>query len=414
MRLYGEILKVPQLRFDYSSTYAIDSYSRRGLMRYGPYDSTRFEKEKIRCGIIYPKELDKLKQILVEGLVNGEGNYRGFQSLFQISLSFEEERVWDELREEQTLESMAQQNLDIIFVLLKRGINFYRTTKSILLGNGVPSQVVVAEKLQQTQRRQWILENISLATYAKVGGTPWVVADSVEEPQLIIGVSRAKDRYRNYLVGFVTLFTQDGDFVLLHSKAPVIKWEEYINRLASIIGESIEEYKKLRGTPNSIIVHLSKRPGWGELEAIENALNRMKENIPYALLHLNEYSNFRLFDTGHQSYVPPKGLKVNLSKNEVILLTDGRIGEQRRRIGVPRVLNLRMDKRSTLSPDKFPLLVEQIYNFAHVNWRGFNAAAIPITLNYSKLITKMIVEIGADNWNQIIASGKLREKAWFL
>jgi len=49
-----------------------------------------------------------------------------------------------------------------------------------------------------------------------------------------------------------------------------------------------------------------------------------------------------------------------------------------------------------------------------VNWRGFNAAAIPVTLNYPKLIATIVGEVGADRWNQIIASGKLRDKAWFL
>jgi len=414
MRIYGEILKIPQLRFDYSSTYAVDYYSKSGLRSYGPYDSSQFEKSVIRCGIIYPKNLTKLKQILIEGLTKGEGNYTGFQSLFQIPLSFEEEITWDNGREEQILQNIAKRELDIVFILLRSKTNLYGTIKKILLGNGIPCQVILAEKLQRTFGRQWILENISLATYAKIGGTPWVVANPMQENQLILGISRAKDKSKRYLIGFVTLFTQDGDFILLHSKAPVIEWEEYVEGLTKLIGEAIVEYNKIKGIPNSIIVHIHKKPGWKELDAIENALKNIEKDIPYALLHLNEYSNFRLFDTSHQSFIPPKGLKVNISKYEAILLIDGRINRERRKVGVPRVLDIRMDKRSTLSSDNFPYLVKQVYDFAHVNWRGFNAAAIPITINYSKLIARMVAEIGADSWNQIIASGKLRDKAWFL
>jgi vacuolar-type H+-ATPase subunit F/Vma7 len=413
MSLYSEILDPPQLRFDYSSTFAVDVFSKRGLTRFGPYDSAQYGKDSIRCGILYSKGLKETKNVLIKGLVEGEVKYKGFQSLFQIPLTCEEEIEFETNKIEQTLQNITQKEIDIVFVLIKPAENIYKTVKNILLGNGIPSQVVISEKINYPQGRQWILENLSLAAYAKTGGTPWVVANPMEDNQLILGVSRAQDR-KNYLVGFVTIFTQNGDFILLHSKAPVIKWEEYIDGLTGLIVDAVEEYKKLKGTPSSIIVHLHKRPGWQEIGAIENALKSLEEDIPYALIHLNEYSNFRLFDTGHRCHVPPKGLKVDLSSHEALLLTDGRIGEKRNRMGVPRVLDVVMDKRSSLPSEYFSDFVKQIYDFSHVNWRGFNASAIPITLNYSKLIARMIVEIGASSWNQIIASGKLRDKAWFL
>ena len=64
--------------------------------------------------------------------------------------------------------------------------------------------------------------------------------------------------------------------------------------------------------------------------------------------------------------------------------------------------------------EEFPRLVRQVHRFARVNWRGFNARAVPVTMNYSKLICDLVLEIGMDRWNDIIAGGKLRDKAWFL
>jgi len=90
------------------------------------------------------------------------------------------------------------------------------------------------------------------------------------------------------------------------------------------------------------------------------------------------------------------------------------MGDERRSRGVPKVLDIRMDKRSTMPVDEFPYLIRQIYNFARVNWRGFNARAVPVTLNYSYLIARLIMEIGPENWNRIISEGRLRDKAWFL
>ncbi|RLI78531.1 hypothetical protein DRP07_10980 [Archaeoglobales archaeon] len=164
-----------------------------------------------------------------------------------------------------------------------------------------------------------------------------------------------------------------------------------------------------------MIIHFHKKPSKREIESIENALTSVEKDTPYALVHLNEYSNFRLFDASHSTYVPPTGLKVSLSSHQALLLLDGRRrGVERRKTGVPRILDVRMDKRSTLEFERFPELVKQISDFSYINWRGFNAVSVPITLNYSKLIAKMVIDIGLENWNQVVAEGKLRDKSWFL
>jgi hypothetical protein len=273
---------------------------------------------------------------------------------------------------------------------------------------------VTIENVNNTRGRPYILENVALASYAKVGGTPWTVSTATNENNLILGVSRVQDYSKQYLIGFVTLFANDGDFLFMNSRAPVISWEDYIQGLTELVTNAITEYENERGTPDSIIIHFHKNPGIKEIEAVENSLKAASKSIPYAILHLNEYTNSRLFDSNHYTYTPPKGLKVRLSVREVLLLLDGRVGESRNRIGVPRILSIRMDRRSTLDSAKFPELVQQVCDFAHINWRGFNAAAIPITLNYSKLIARTVIEIGTQNWNQIIAGGRLRDKAWFL
>ncbi len=414
MNLYGEILKESKLRFDYSSSYAEDTYSRRGLSRHGPYDSNLFGKDKIRSIVLFPKDLQSEKQILLDGLLKGEGTFRGFESYFKVGLAFIEEiAVSQNLN--LLLDKIPSKDPDIVFVLLPgRDTNLYTQIKLKLFANGIPSQMVTVERLKNPNGRQYTIENIALASYAKVGGTPWTVSSAENENNLILGVSRAQDYSQKYLVGFITLFTNDGDFLFMNSKAPVIEWEAYVKGLSELIESAISEYESRKGVPNSIVVHFHKRPGKKEIEAIETALRSATKEIPYAIVHLNEYSNFRLFDSSHPTYIPPKGLKVNLSSHEALLLLDGRIKDKRRKVGMPRVLDVRMDKRSTMDLTKFPGLVKQVYDFAHINWRGFNAAAIPVTLNYSKLIAKMVIEIGIQNWNQIIAEGKMRDKAWFL
>jgi argonaute-like protein implicated in RNA metabolism and viral defense len=418
MKLYGSILSPPQLRFSYSSTFAISSDARKGLKQFGPYDAAMLPQSQINCGLIYPSGMESLKQSFITGLKDGEGYYPGFDRMFRIPLSMEVEqeiRFGSELEVRRAINTVISQPLDLVFVISPAaGGRYYSMIKRELLGNGIPSQVVMDNKIQPSDGRQWVLENLALASYAKIGGTPWVVANPERKNQLILGVSRAQDKMKKFLVGFVTVFTSEGDFLMMHSGAPVIEWEQYADGLRSLILEAVEEYQSKKGMPEEIILHFHKKPGERELRAIESALKSLGKSIPYALMHLNDGSNFRLFDSTSSTFIPEAGLRVDLSRHESIILLDGLVGGRRRRQGVPNVLDISMDKRSTLPDSEFARLTQQVFNFSRLNWRGFNSTAAPVTLLYSKLISKMMIEVGTEHWNQIVASGKLRDKSWFL
>jgi len=420
--LYGEILTPPLLRFDYSSIASQHANPRQGLKIYGPYDQNLLGKTNIRFAVIAAPGVQNPKDALVNGLCNGTGPFQGFKNLFRVPLLLQKERVIS-IESESEVRNAAQKiakdgDVDLVFIITSsHREDLYRVGKLELLGNGIPSQFVEGEKLSDPNQAPWILENIALASYSKIGGTPWVVASRSNKRELVIGVSRAQDKAKRYVVGFVTLFTQDGDFLILHSIAPVLEWEQekYVGGLSCLIVEAFEEYKRNQGDPEAIVFHFCKRPGrFREVEAAQQALQKLKVSIPYALLHLNNDASYRLFDASHRTYVPQSGLKVNMSQHCALLLLDGRVNGERRRRGIPNVLEISLDKRSTISVDEFPSLVRQIYDFARVNWRGFNAQAVPVTLNYSYLIARLIVELGANNWSVIISSGRLRDKAWFL
>ncbi|GBC92422.1 hypothetical protein HRbin15_00892 [bacterium HR15] len=417
----GTLLNPPKLRFNYSSASAQNFDARRGLKLYGPYDSAILGKDRVSVTIIFPSQHQQEKDVLIKGLMNGHHPFEGFQKLFRIPLYIVEVALLTENEREvqQKVRDLASRgDVDLALVIVSSQYeSIYQTAKRELLGNGIPNQVVTVGTLQNREQIPWVLENIALSCYAKIGGTPWVVASEDNRRELVIGISRAQDRSKEFVVGFVTLFTQDGDFLLLHSSAPVLKWkeEEYVKGLTNLLVDAYAEYSRIKGRPDAIILHLCKRPGrFREVEAVQKAIQQLSIDVPYALVHLNDDSNLRLFDASHPSYVPQTGLQVDLSNREALLLLGGRRDDGRSSRGVPRVLHISMDKRSTMPIDQFPRLVRQIYNSARVNWRGFNARAVPVTLNYSYLIARLIVEIGANNWNQVISNGKLRDKAWFL
>jgi len=431
MYFVGEKLSPPALRFSASSLSQRDYNPRRGIQNYGPYDAMTLGKEKVNCLVIYPARLQNAKQTVVGGLQNGNGSFAGFQKLFRLPLAICGERsLSDETPQqiENVLPGLLREHTPDIVLLLAstRNSAYYARAKTILLGNGVPSQFVTQEKLGNPSQLPWLLENVALQMYAKIGGTPWTVSSSQKQKSLILGVSRAQDKQKRLVVGFVTLFSSDGDYLFFSTIAPKpVYWEDaeaYREALASVIMEAYHDYTTQSGQPDEVVIHLCKKPGkFREFPAAERAMRTLGGNLPYAILHLNEYSNYRLFDAAHSSYVPQPGIKVTLSDTSALLFLDGRKkgyktdDEIRNKRGVPKLFEIGFDQRSTLPMSEFPRLIRQVYEFAAVNWRGFNAQSIPATLNYSSLIARLIAEIGADNWSQTVGKiGLLADKSWFL
>src|SRR5207245_989965 len=137
-----------------------------------------------------------------------------------------------------------------------------------------------------------------------------------------------------------------------------------------------------------------------EIESIDRAVARLGLDVPYALMHLNDSSGFHLFDTSHSSYVPITGHKVSLSGHEAVLLLGGRDPSgYRSGIGTPSVLDVSIDKRSTIGLEDYDRLVDQVFNLAFVNWRGFNSRTIPVSTNYAYLIAKVIGDLESiEDW----------------
>jgi len=273
--------------------------------------------------------------------------------------------------------------------------------------------------IENQQQFPWAVKNMAVSSYAKVGGKPWVV-DAADDPsEIIIGIGKAEKQKhrlarRQALIGFTTVFKQNGDFVLFKAVAPKVTFDEYEQVLTRLIVETVEEYEGLERMPRRIIFHIYKQTGRREVRAVTSALSTLETDTQYALLHINSTSNFRLFDTSDSSGTPPSGFSVTLGGRQALLLPEGRGVRGRRMIGAPRALHIVMDKESTVDFEEFPSLVGQVYNLAGVNWRGVNARAIPVTIGYSHLIAGMAARLPDRTWSQIAVEATLSRKAWFL
>lgn len=416
--LFGSKFEKALLTFDHSSKVCTSTDPRKGLRRWGPYDRTLSTKSKFKIAVLSATCHKQNSNKFCGHFKDGIGLFRGIQQVFKIKTEYQgfEAEKYTKIDYKKQIEKIVQGDFDLC-ITTTEGYDpeIYNFVKCMLLGNGIPCQVLDANKLnKRDDDLQWYVENVALASYAKMGGSPWVLSADSSKPEIVVGVSRAMDTEKRVFIGFTTVFKQNGDFVLFNSKSPSTTWEEYENSLEDLIKDSIEQYERIEKTPENIIVHFHKTPGKKEKQAIENALKQRE--IKYAMLHLNDYSKFRLFDTSTSQYIPSTGQHVNLSNHTALLMTDG-LNEKGKRsgLGVPNVLEIVMDKHSTIPFEEFPRLLKQVYDFGQINWRGFNAKAIPVTLNYSYLIARMASRLAKDGaWNNIIINNKLCKKAWFL
>ncbi|MEM3760769.1 MAG: Piwi domain-containing protein [Candidatus Bathyarchaeia archaeon] len=419
--LYASLLERPLLRFNYTLQTAVSKSTYTGISRYGPYDKDIFPKNEINLAAIYPISVETHLQKFIRAFGEGIGVYPGFRTWFRVNIKkfdkFGVEPNTDSYKE--VLNKVAREDYDIVYVIIDGAVHrnsLYPLIKTTLLGNGVPCQVIRSERISTpNDQLQWILANIALSSYAKMGGTPWVIS-AKDKPEIVLGMSRAMDKTKKVIVGFTTLFKHNGDFILSYSKSPVTTWDEYEKGIENLVCEAIKEYQKREEVPTSLVFHFHKRTGKKEIQAVKNAIESLNVDIKYALLHLNSYSSYRIFDTSDFTYVPFSGLMVRLSSRQALLVTDGRQQYFKRPyIGTPTVLEITLDKESTIDFKEFPRLVEQVYDFSYVNWRGFNARTIPVTINYSYLIARLVSNLEyIEQWNSIITNGKLIDKAWFL
>jgi hypothetical protein len=420
--LYGERLQRPYLKFDSVVSTSVHQWPMNGLSLYGPYDKSLMPVKSVRLAIMYPDKHEPRVADFLRAFTGGLQRYPGYIRWFRQGVeAFERYPISEITTEgyERVANDVSTRSYNLVFVVtegFQRPNIVYQRIKTAFLKKGMPTQFLSSFRLYAgSEQLQWILSNIALSAYAKMGGTPWVI-EAPERPEIVIGVSRAFDPKNNVVVGFAVIFKQNGDFVLSYSVPPVTTWNEYEEGVEKLVYEAISEYRRIERDPAQIVFHFSKRPGKREIDSISRAIDRLGLDVKYALVHLNEFSGFRLFDTSHHSYVPLAGLKVRLSSHEALLLLDGRDPRGARPfVGTPSVLDVTVDKRSTIDYKEYHRIIDQVFYLAFVNWRGFNARTIPVTTNYAYLIAKVISGLESINdWNEIITNGNLKDKAWFL
>lgn len=340
-------------------------------------------------------------------------------------------------------ESTSQSPWDLAFVQtrlsskeLSGNANPYLVAKSVFLSNGIPVQNFVIDKINfRPYDLAYLLADLALGIYAKLGGTPWLLrADRPIAHELVLGLGSAmigagKLSVRERVVGITSVFSGDGNYILSNLSAAV-PFDEYKNAVLESLRLCVQRAKETMrwqtGDAVRIIFHAFKPMKNAEAEAVKDLLKELNEfEVKFAFVHVQDHHSLMLFDElqpGRKDktsgfikgeYAPRRGTFFHVSPYETLIALTGLDELRNSSHGTPKPILLSLHKESTFSDMTY--LAHQAYMFASHSWRSFSPAPLPVTILYSDLVANLLGKLAhVDKWNPDVLIGKLGRTRWFL
>ncbi|MDP3013290.1 MAG: hypothetical protein Q8M92_03545, partial [Candidatus Subteraquimicrobiales bacterium] len=212
--------------------------------KYGPFDTESFPKKRVRIAVVFPERFKGNVEVFIRQFKDGvpsrpsrdipipylQGFIRKYHltscefDLFPIDARNEYSKGYKKA----SLKALgAHPGYDLAIIVTQEDFhalygedNPYFVAKSAFISQGVPAQAIEMETIQDERGRPWILNNLALASYAKLGGIPWVLsAPPGMAHELIFGIGSSRIRTERLgkserFVGITTVFSGDGNYLL--------------------------------------------------------------------------------------------------------------------------------------------------------------------------------------------------------
>jgi len=456
------LLSEPMLRFTKSANETIQ-FPIEGIQKYGPYDyNTRKRSfDSIRVVFLYKHgtEREQLIKKINSRMCERFGYYKGLSSEFRLNsvvseyIGYEDDEQVTALRDlkRHSIENSSTERT----IVLVTGDDYkafsdtehYWLSKRILLKSGVPCQylsgyrgssgVGVLGQNPDSNNFVYTIWNVVLSSYAKVGGVPWILKDTVAKDQsidAIAGIRFARDQSNvgdsKYVIGAVTVFgsygllygvdaqkfldtTEGGERYTSRSKGLYVS-EKDSKKLAEII---VERYRDNEGeSPKHVIIHRLGSYDNNEISGLEEGLKNAGVE-KYAFIEIFRGGNPRIFEIRNEKASSVRrGLVLNMSDNSSLICTTGDqrykfrddIKQPKHYMGtpVPITANIRVSNNSINDP---MIVAKNIFNLTGLHWGcGWSQEIqLPITLDFAHKIARLYA-------NGVIPHDNLRNTSWFL
>lgn len=455
----AEIIAKPDLVFDPSGTRT-DTWNQRGLDLHGPYDRRTFSPKAPNIAIVCQDanqgQVEQWVARFLEGVPGGsDGKGGAYEKGFVRRYDFQHAKTTTfttagagarsyEAACRRALQEAAERNVrwDLALVqtqdafhLLTSGENPYLASKALFLKKDVPVQAVEIETMSlPLSQLGYVMNNIGLASYAKMRGVPWLLkAQPTVARELVIGLGSHTVQHSRFganerLVGITTVFSADGNY-LLENRTLAVPYDAYPDALLEAVKRAVEvvraEQDWKAGDAVRLIFHAFKPFRYEQVERLAQVVRSIGHTaVQYAFLHFAESHGYRIFDptqVGVRSvgglkgvFAPQRGLCLHLNDHELLLALVGAREVKKPSDGTPQPVLLRLHEGSTFTDLTY--LARQAFAFACHSWRSFFPARLPITIVYSDLIAQQMRSLeGLPAWDtDTMTLGQIGRTPWFL
>ena len=454
-RPFPQFKEVPHATYIFDSgTHKADTRAAAGLQKHGPYSRNVFTPSRPEICVICDKArlgqtevfLRKLKDGLTSGGLGFQPFERGFvrtYGLQDLKFTFFEAPRFDAQSYHDAAAAAVRSRAEgapwsLAFVQTERESrqlapkdNPYLIAKAAFLANQVSTQAVAIETFAMPPASLvYTLSNLALATYAKLGGVPWLIkSDAGIAHEVVIGLGSASigdSRFskRERIVGITSVFRGDGGY-LLSNLSNAVPFDQYANTLTESLRATLErvraEMNWMPGDAVRVVVHAFKPLRDIEVEAVKSCIVSIKDfNVKFAFLHVKQDHPWLLFDQrslgikGKGERAPARGLFAELSGHEALCTLVGPKELKRPTDGLPRPLLLTLHRDSTFTDLVY--LTKQVYWFSSHSWRSFLPASMPVTILYSDLVAGLLGRLSqlGNRWSPSVMLGRIGTTRWFL
>ena len=333
--------------------------------------------------------------------------------------------------------NLAMVQIEENFRDLPAAQNPYLTTKAAFLSQGVPSQEFKIETISKTGTQlAYALNQMALATYAKLGGIPWLLAATPSVAhELIFGLGSAsvgggRFETQERVVGITTVFKGDGDYIL-ENRSKAVRFDEYPDQILTSLRSTIDilrqRYNWQNGESVRLIFHAFKPLKNVEVDAVKILMSEIAQdfNVEYAFIHVVESHPFLLIDKNQQgvrdfetgktkgTFSATRGQVIQINRHEALLNLTGAAEVKKAEDGLPTPVLLKLHKGSTFVDMTY--LARQVYSLSCHSWRTFMPCSMPITVTYSDLIARQLGNFSLlPKWNPDTMLGPIGSSRWFL
>ncbi|HMP71540.1 MAG TPA: Piwi domain-containing protein [Pirellulaceae bacterium] len=448
------VVPQPKFLFDSSGRQIADS-GLKGIRQFGPYSRHTFDRNHLQiCVICQAKKkglFEKFLHAFLEGIkLQGNSAYQnGFISEFKLS----DAKVTFFCPNDDTAAEYARASndaiqyagdkrirWDIAFVQIDdefrdrlSDANPYLISKKAFLTHQIPVQAIRSSTAaKQDKALSYVMNNVALALYAKLDGTPWLLQSSpTVTHELVFGLGSSyvsnvsKLDTRERVVGITTVFQSDGSYFLsdVTKAAPI---ENFCEVLLDALRRSFEQV--IQPAPRSsvrLVFHAFKPLKNSEVDAVKSLVaEKCDFETEFAFIHVVDEPQYRLFDTAQTGwtsfensirgeYAPARGRYLEISDYETLLVTTGPSELRRSSDGLPSPILLRLHRDSTFCDMTY--LTRQVFHFTAHSWQTVSPTSLPVTIHYSHLIAKKLGQLSTlSKWDSDIMLGRIGRTRWFL